>query len=837
MRDRDRARRSDPPRRSGVAVIERFVTQRQRLVFFALAAAFAAIVAVSIASVADRVGRPSPGFAVWSNLVVPALSPESRAAVEVPFRSVLETMDGQPIRSAGALRRNLERAPAGAVHEYGFRRAGRELRASLPTTALRWRDVLPVFAPYLLVGSAFFCMALVVFYFKPGHPAVRAVVLAGGALGATLVLAIDTVSAGWLERPYFLLESLVPGGFLHFSLCFPERKEILKRHPALEWLVYAPFLPLGILENLVLRSSPEWHLALNDWVYAAMAVTGLVMVGSLLHTYATSPSPLARQRAKVVTAGIALAAFVPSLGLLSVILLRVPLPINVLSPLFVFFPLSVAYAIARHELFEVDRYVRTGVVYAALSLLVFLGYAGLVLGAERVVGADERLPSGLVPIFLLVVLLVLQPARAWIQRLVDRLFYRQSYSYRGTVERTSRALASMLESDRIAAALLSTVTDVMAIEWGVLFVFGAAPAERRTYASSRALAERAARVAPPDDPTLECIAAQGRLITTYEVARQEGNGAELPGGVTLAPACALGASLLLPVCFEEKPTGVLLLGEKRSGAFYSDDDVALLQTLVNQCAVALENARAYELLQRTRDELVQSERLAAVGQLSAAVAHGIRNPLAGIRAAAQVAREDLGDGDGSLAETLDDILAETDRLEARVRTVLDLSRPFESSPVRGDLNGFVRGFANGFRARVPREVELALDLAPDLPEASFDPGHLAEALDVLATNALQAMDGRGRLRIATRLEVAGADRTAAIDVSDSGPGLTPAQLERAFELFYTTKSGGTGIGLPVAKRFVESQAGTLSVESRPGEGATFTVRLPIREALRTRDSA
>ena len=814
-------------------MIERFETRRQREVFVAVATVFAAVVLVSITSVADRVGRPAPGFAVWSNLVVPALSPESRAATaQVPFRSVLEAMDGRRIRSAAELREALAAAPLGSTHRYDFRRAGHELRVDLPSAPLRWRDVLPVFAPYLLVGSAFFAMVLVVFYFKPGHPAARAALAAGGALGATLILAIDTVSAGWLERPYFIIESLVPGAFLHFSLCFPEEKEILRRHPSLEWLVYAPFLPLGVLENLVLRTSPEWHLALNDWVYSAIAVTGLVMVGSLMHTYATSRNPLARQRAKVVTAGLALAAFVPSFGLLSVILLGVPLPINLLSPLFVFFPLSVAYAVARHDLFEVDRYVRTGVVYAALSLLVFVGYAVLVLAAERVVGTGERLPSSLVPIFLLLTLVLLQPARARIQNLVDRLFHRQAYSYRGTVERTSRALAAMLESDSIAAALLSTVTEAMAIEWGVLFVFDQAPTERRIYASSPALAERAEAMVPRDDTALTSVAASGRLVTTYEIAG-EGNGHVGP----LGPARALGASLLLPVRFEEKPIGILLLGEKSSGAFYSDDDVGLLQTLVNQSAVALENARAYELLQRTRDELVRSERLAAVGQLSAAIAHGIRNPLAGIRAAAQVAREDLDEAEGSLGETLDDILAETDRLEARVRTVLDLSRPFESSPVRGDLNDFVRRFAAGFRSRVPHGVELVLDLDPRLPELPFDASHLTEALDVLATNALQAMQGDGRLSLATRTESGGGCGSAVVEVSDSGPGLSAAQLERAFDLFYTTKAGGTGIGLPVARRFVEEQGGSLEGVSRPGEGASFRVRLPLRDPLRATDTA
>jgi signal transduction histidine kinase len=440
-----------------------------------------------------------------------------------------------------------------------------------------------------------------------------------------------------------------------------------------------------------------------------------------------------------------------------------------------------------------------------------------------------------VPLFVAVLLVVFQPARLWIQRLVDRLFYRQSYSYRTTVERTSRALASMLETDRIAAALLATVTDAMAIEWGVLFVFGGSAAERRTYASPPDVARRANDLFPVEEEALAGIAATRCLVTTYEAVGDEAE-SKIEDGA-LRSARALGASLLLPVCFEEEPIGLLLVGEKRSGAFYSDDDVALLQTLVHQSAVALENARAYELLRQTRDELVRAERLAAVGQLSAAVAHGIRNPLAGIRAAAQVAREDLAEKDGSIAETLDDILAETDRLEARVGTVLDLSRPFEACPVSGDLNDFVRRFARGFASRMPANVDVTLDLAPGLPETAFDGAHLTEALDVLVTNALQAMAGSGRLGITTRLEGDGSRRSAVIEVADTGPGLTESQLERVFDLFYTTKAGGFGIGLSVAKRFVEAQGGTLEGTSRLGEGATFRIRLPAPDRLTSARSA
>ncbi len=821
-------------------MIERFETRRQAACFLAVALSSVAVAAVSAASVAARVGHRSPGFFVWSNLVVPAVSSE-RAAAGIPYRSVLLRVDGRRVRSAAELRERLARQGVGSMHRYEFRRRGERIRLLLPTGEVRWSDALPVFAPYLLVGSSFLLMGLAVFYFRPGLAAARAALALGATLGGTLVLAIDTLSSAWLERPYFLIEALVPGALLHFTLCFPEEKEILRRHPSLEWLVYLPFLPLGLAENVLLRADPERHLAVNDAVYTAIALTGLVAVASLVHTYFTSRSPLVRQRAKVVAAGVVAAAFLPSLGLLGVIVLGARLPINLLSPFFFLFPASVAYAIGRHDLFEVDRYLRLGAVYGALTVLVFVGYAGVVVATERAIGVEGEIPSAVVPLYLLLVLLVFQPARTRIQQLVDRLFHRQAYSYQATVERTSRLLASMLETDRVAATLLATVTDVMAIEWGVLFVLGEDPAERRVYARPPSVGERAAALFPPGDETLARIAAARRLLSCYEVSA--GGTERHPAGFDFRPVREIGAVLLLPLRFEEKPVGVLLLGAKRSGAFYTGDDLGLLETLAHQSALALENARAYELLERTRDELIRSERLAAVGQLSAAVAHGIRNPLAGIRAAAQVAREDLGDSDGALAESLDDILAETDRLEARVRTVLDLSRPFEARPARRDLNGFLRNVAAAFRRRLPPGVELSVDLDPLLGEVEFDAAHLGEALDVLLVNASQALgsrtpaERRGRIRLATRLEGEGRSPTAVISVADDGGGMSAEQIGRAFDLFFTTKPGGTGIGLPVAKRFVEAQGGQIRVASEVGEGTSFEIRLPVAGGLRGARSA
>lgn len=802
------------------AVLDHFDSGWRKALFLGSLVAFSLATLLAVLSVSRQIGAPSPGFLLWDNLVVPALGsrdwPGNRAGI--PFRAVLTEVDGQPVHSAAEVRDLVRAAPLGSEREYTFRHDGRIVRVAVPTSTLRWRDVAPVYLPYVLNGLAFFATGLIVFYFRPRLPAALAALLLGATLGGTLILALDTLSSYWVERLYFLLEALVPGALLHFSLVFPEEKRIAARHPSLAALVYVPFLVLGLLQNLYLASSPERHLAVNDWVYTSIAAAGLVAVGSLLHTYLTSADPIARQQAKVVAAGVALAAFVPSLGLISITVLKMELPMNFLSPFYLVFPLSIAYAIARHNLFDVDRYLRLGVVYAALTAVFLAGYALMLLVVERWSGAERRLPEGAVPLYLLLVLLLLDPLRSRLQRLVDRLFYRQAYSYRATVEATSRALATILQTDRIAAVVLETLTEAMAIEWGAFCVFtgGAGDADIYTRPPQRRAMIGARLVT--DAAEVEAIVKKRRLWTRYD----------RPWGhrESAARSAPLDAALLLPIYFEERPVALVALGERRSGALYSSEDLDLIQTLVNQAALALENAHAYEVIQQTQQELVRAERLAAVGELSAAVAHGIRNPLAGIRAAAQVAREEPEDV-ATVRENLEDIIGEVDRLEHRVRTLLDFARPFEPTLVAGDLNDHLARFAENVRKRVPPEIDFGVDLAPQLPPVVFDAVQTTEILEALLVNALEAMNGRGRLRLSTSQHTG--ENAAALEVEDSGPGMDAAQQARIFDLFYTTKSSGTGIGLATVKRLVERQRGQIRVRSEVGRGTTFEIRLPLAE--------
>jgi signal transduction histidine kinase len=797
-------------------VLERFETIAEKLVFHGLVAGMALGVGVAVASVASQVGAPSPGFVVWSNLVVPAIGEIARSpeASLVPERTVVTSADGAPVRDAAELRARVRALPVGTRIAYGFSRGMHETRLSVPTASLRWRDVAPVVLPYLVEGVVLLLTALVIFLFRPRDPAARAGVALGAVSGFMQLLAVDLFSAAWLQRIYFVVESLVPAALLHFALSFPGPGRLLRRHPWLVSGLYVACLPFAALQNVFLTTDPQRHLAVNDWVYTSAAAAGLFSMAALARRLVTARTALARQQVKVVLAGMAAAVLVPALGLVAIIILGVHMHMNALTPFFVLYPMSIAYAVARHDLFHVDRYLRLGVVWAAVTVIVFGSYAAVALVGQAWLGPETRAPHVLVPLYVLVMLLMVNPLRARIQRVVDRLFHRQGYDHRETVDATSRALASVLDVDRIAAMVLGTLTRVMAAEWAALVVWGDGSEAPRVYGEPAGRRDDVARAVRRGDG-LRGLA--GRW-SRYRARAGD------PIAALLLP---LGPALAFPVRFETRAIGVLLAGDKLSAAFYGDEDLELLDTLANQTALALVNAHASDVIRRTQAELAEADRLAAVGELAAAVAHGIRNPLAGIRTSAEVARSELAaDADG-VRESLDDIVSEADRLETRVRTILDFTRPMALAVQPGDLAAFARDFAAQLRARVPAGVAVELEEASDLPVVAFDAAALGEVVETIAVNALEA--GAATLRVQVGRGGNGASRTAYLSISDDGPGMDGARASRVFDLFYTTKSSGTGVGLAMAKRLVERQGGTISVESAPGQGATFRVSLPATD--------
>lgn len=228
--------------------------------------------------------------------------------------------------------------------------------------------------------------------------------------------------------------------------------------------------------------------------------------------------------------------------------------------------------------------------------------------------------------------------------------------------------------------------------------------------------------------------------------------------------------------------------------------------------------------------LVTSATASAVGELAAAIAHSIRNPLAAIRSSAELLDDPRK---GPPPEEAADIMAEVDRIEGSIRALLTYTQADHRRIEAVNLNDVARvELAELRRDLNRRHVTLDLELVPDLPAVTTDPAMLAQIVRTLLANAIDAIDAvtttSGRLIVRSRT----VPRLALVELAiiDDGCGMTAAEIERAFRPFHTTKKNGLGVGLPLVRRTLERLGGRLEVASAPGEGTAVSVQLPIGRA-------
>ena len=234
-------------------------------------------------------------------------------------------------------------------------------------------------------------------------------------------------------------------------------------------------------------------------------------------------------------------------------------------------------------------------------------------------------------------------------------------------------------------------------------------------------------------------------------------------------------------------------------------------------------------LRTSREQLVQAEKLASIGEMSAAVAHGLRNPLASLRAAAQLVRRHPSSP--SATEHLDAIIEEVDRLDRRISHLLSFSRPAPFHPVSESLPRLIDELLPAVAAPMrERRVDLEMAVPAGLPPVRVDPMQLEQAILEIVSNALDAMPSGGRLRIGAFVANGDGASAVVLEVSDTGGGIPAQVLPSVCEPFFTTRQEGTGLGLAIAKRYIEQNGGRLEIASRPGEGTTVRLRLPAEGA-------
>lgn len=272
---------------------------------------------------------------------------------------------------------------------------------------------------------------------------------------------------------------------------------------------------------------------------------------------------------------------------------------------------------------------------------------------------------------------------------------------------------------------------------------------------------------------------------------------------------------------------VVLFGALGGGLLLYISLVAIVQRAAKQI-----EQQQHDLL-KVQAELIASQRLAAVGEMAAAVAHGIGNPLSSIRAAAQVAKLDFRDCcnsglQGKTMDVLQGIMQQVDRVQKRMQGLLNFARPMEPHAGAVDVNSLLNDIVEVLRPRFTEaNVTPCLDLDKNVPAVYADATQVEQAFMGLITNALEASPAGGEVTIrSTILSGNGGPGKISVSVEDNGEGIPIESREKVFEPFFTTKAHGTGIGLPLAKKFVERNGGKLALSDARTGGAKFDVTFP-----------
>jgi signal transduction histidine kinase len=260
-----------------------------------------------------------------------------------------------------------------------------------------------------------------------------------------------------------------------------------------------------------------------------------------------------------------------------------------------------------------------------------------------------------------------------------------------------------------------------------------------------------------------------------------------------------------------------------------NDEIGDLGRDFNDMVAQLKASRE-EINHLHQTQMSRAEHFATLGELAAGLAHEIRNPLAGIAGVLDIVSRDLP-ATSVAREVIEDAKQEAVQINRILTELLDTARPKAPQFRVTDIAGTAEHAALFARQQaVTKRINIEFEVKDTLPPVEHDPNQINQVLLNLLLNAIQSMDKPGTIRVSLEAE----DEAVAIVIADEGRGIAPEHLPNLFRPFFTTKGHGTGLGLSLARRMVESHGGTINVESKLGEGARFAVLLPVR---RTQEKA
>ena len=843
----------------------------------------------------DWLGRSFPGFLVMDNAVIPTVGaydwPPDKTLL---FHGRVAAIDGTPVQASADVYAAVAARPQGSLARFTIAKDGAARDVTLPVRIFGWSDLLQTYGILLLFGCANLGIGLAVGFLQPRTTQARVFLLHTAVAGIYPITAVFLHRPEWatLGRVCLLAECFVSATFIHLAMTFPTRRDFGRSGPRY-WLAL-PYAASAWLFAYVITgfdAQPPTTAPLRA-SYAYTAASLLFLLGMMAFAYWEDRDGRVRARIKAVLPGAVLAVTVQFFVFVNNAVAGgdIPVQFGLLTPIPYY--VGLAYAIVKHDLFDVDRVVRLSFVYGLSSIIVVGAYALVVQIPTLFFPAFAASQTIAGILFVVALAFLFDPLRRGVQQVVDRAFYRQQLDYRATLAELSEVLTTLLDTREVVAQVTRVVSEAMQLESASVALLGDGGA---TVWKRPAEGRLIRRDGVDLGDVVDALELRPQAFTVEQLAAPFA-----PTGrrETLRGALAdLDAQVVLPLVFRGRIDGVLALGAKRSGQPFDSEAIDLLRTLANQTAIAVQNARSYQALEelnrdldaqvqqqteelrssnaelsRAYDELksaqaqlVQAEKMASLGQLVAGVAHELNNPASFIHGGLANLEEYLSrilrlleayeetplagtDGAERIAALraelrFDYLLRETPELlrvcfegSARINRIVEDLRLFaradsgERRPiaVRDGIDSSLRLLANQI-SKGAIHVESSIG---EVPALHADAGQLNRVWMNVLSNAIDALEGRSDGWIGVRVQGAGDvdPEAVVVEIADNGPGIPTEVRSRIFEPFYSTKAigKGTGLGLSIAYGAVQSHGGTIEVNDRPQGGTRVTITLPLQ---------
>jgi signal transduction histidine kinase/MFS family permease len=642
-------------------------------------------------------------------------------------------------------------------------------------------------------------------------------------------------------RMAFVSAGIIPTAFLIFSILFPvEKRKIRLKYMGMLVLPAILFSGMSFTNKMVYSLSSESKIFSYGPLYPFLSAYLIIYFISgfifLIDTYKSSIG-IERLQVKYCLMGMFLSV---ALGVTANLILPMAgiSKFNWMGPSFtVVLAGFTTYSILKHRLMDINIVFKKGTTYILLMFLLFLPAFLFILLSQKVFFHKiSYLFSVVIVGLLFLVTILFYRIKGQTEKAVEHLLFKGRYDYRETLAKFSKAMVSILDLQSLSKNIIETIAQTMGVEKASLFLWNEEKGSYSLFESKNIKMTGSTPKLSKDDPLPRYLQKVREIIVREELAKWV-NISELKDVTN--KMSLLEAEVSIPFISKGQLIGMINLSHKFNKDIYSHEDIELLSTLANQTAIAVENARLYEDLKRSKSYIRRADRLASLGTLTAGLAHEIRNPLVAIKTLTQLLPDRLDD-----EEFRDQFLkiasGEVDRISSLVNELLDFARHSDPKLELEDINTVLDGMILLVSTETKKkQINILRSFASDLPLVQIDREQIKQVFLNILLNAIQATPESGKITVKTRsFTKPGGKPYVQVEFTDTGCGIPGEHLEDIFNPFFTTKTTGSGLGLSISHQIVQDHKGYIDVESQLDKGSSFFVNFQVNQdhpKRRTRD--